>query len=104
MSSRSANGRLAGSLQHGVLQHHCELPSRYWPAEIVTLGLVTSVGAEERELLWCLHAFRDDSQLEASGHSDHCLHDRRIVVGADLTDKRLVDFDGVNRKLSQIAQ
>src|SRR4029077_5115102 len=32
-------------------------------------------------------------------------HNRRLAaVGADLTDKRLVDFEGVERKLSQIAQ
>ena len=50
------------------------------------------------------HALRDDPQLEAPGHADHRGHNGRIVAAADLTDEQLIDLEGIDWKLEQIAQ
>src|ERR1700731_4555316 len=94
-------GRLgyAGSEQAG------ELFGKHRPAEIVTLRLVTLVSLKKHELFLRFHALGDDPQLEASAHADHRGHDGRLVGGGgNLTDKRLVDFEGIDRKLSEVTQ
>jgi hypothetical protein len=91
--------------RHAVFQQHRELLRRHRLAEIITLRLITSVSAKKRQFLQSFDALRNDPQLETPGHADHRFHDGCIVTSiADLTDKRLIDFDGVDRKLSKIAQ
>src|SRR6202040_709418 len=51
------------------------------------------------------YALSDDPQLQAASHADHRGHDGSLRrSGGDATDERLVDLEGVNRKLLQIAQ
>src|SRR5882724_13561459 len=87
------------------LEQPGELLGKHWPAEIVSLRLVTFVGLEEFQLLQRFHALSNDPQLQAPAHADHGSHDGRLVGSrSDLADKRLVDFEGIDRKLSKIAQ
>src|SRR4029077_14879060 len=82
-----------------------ELLSRDRAAEIVPLRFVAMAGAKEFQLLSCFNTLRDDAQLEALGHADHRGHNRGILAsGTDLADKRLIDFEGIERKSSQITQ
>src|ERR1700675_1628216 len=82
-----------------------ELLRKHRPAEIEPLRLVTLVGLKECHLFQRFDALRNDPQLEASGHADHRGHNPRIVPkSGDLTDEGLVDFEGIDRKLSKVAQ
>src|SRR6266404_2956111 len=70
------------------LEQPGELLGKHWPAEIVSLRLVTFVGLEEFQLLQRFHAFGNDAQLQAAAHADDGGHNRRIVRGrGDLADK-----------------
>src|ERR1700674_156897 len=82
-----------------------ELVRKYGAAEIVSLNFVTVVSLKKRQLFLRFDTLGDDPQLEASSHADHRGHDGGLVgSGGDLADERLVDLEGVDRKLSQIAQ
>src|ERR1700730_12539963 len=82
-----------------------ELLGDYRPAEIVSLGLVTMVSLKEGRLFLRFHALGNDAQLQASAHADDGGHDGGLVGGGgDLTDERLVDLEGIDGKLSKIAQ
>jgi hypothetical protein len=78
---------------------------KHRPAEIVPLGLITVVRLKKCQIFRLFHALGNDPQLQAAAHADHCAHDARLVGSSgDLTDERLVDFEGIDRKFSQIAQ
>jgi hypothetical protein len=62
-------------------------------------------GLKKRQLFLRFYALGNDPQLQASAHTDDCGHNGRIVgSGGDLTDKRLVDLQGIDRELPQIAK
>ena len=69
----------AGSRNSGREQYR-ELLRRHRPAEIVSLCLVALVGPKKCQFFHRLHALRNDPQLEAAGHGDHCGHNGRIVA------------------------
>src|SRR5208282_6629978 len=82
-----------------------ELLGEHRPAEVVTLCLIAQMSLKKCQLFPCLHSLCNDPQLQAAAHADHRGHDGRIVrSGRDLTDERLVDFQSIDRELSQIAQ
>src|ERR1700691_553104 len=82
-----------------------QLLAKHSAAEIVSLRLVTLVSREKRQLFFRFHALSNHRKLKASAEPDHCLHDDDFVGhGGDLTDERLVDLEGINGKLPEIAQ
>ena len=82
-----------------------ELLRKHRPAEIVSLRLVTLVSLKKCQLFLRFHALGNHPKLKAPAHADHCLHDDRLVGnGGDLADERLVDLEGIDGKLSKIAQ
>src|ERR1700688_3600427 len=75
------------------------------PAEIVSLPLIAAMGLKESQLLYGFHSLSDDTLLETLGHTDDRANDDRITrFGKDIVHERLVEFQGVNGKSSQIAQ
>src|SRR5450755_4290205 len=94
-----------GCLCNSGFEQLGELLGKHWPADIVSLRLVTSVSLEKCQLFLCFHALSNHPKLKASAQPDHCLHDDDFVgYGGDLTDERLVDLEGINGKLPEIAQ
>src|ERR1700733_1018531 len=82
-----------------------ELLGIHRSAEIVSLRLVTLVSLKKGEFCFGFYALGNQSQLKASAHADHRGHNDRLVVRAgDLTDERLVDLQGIDRKLRKITQ
>ena len=75
------------------------------PAEVVSLRFITFVVPQKRELFPGLHPLRYHPEAETLGHPDHRGHDAGVAVGrGDLTDEGLVDLEGIDRKLAEIAQ
>src|SRR5678815_1883424 len=74
-------------------------------AEIVALALIAMLSQKKCALLRCFHALRDDAQLEAFAHVDYGADNGGIVRAAgNSAHERLVDLQGINRKLPQIAE
>jgi hypothetical protein len=89
----------AGLKQFGELMRENGL------AEIISLSFVTLVSPKKRQLFLRLHALGDDPQFHASAQTYDGTHNGRIVGSrCDLTDKRLVDLQGIDWELTQIAQ
>src|ERR1700722_3537885 len=81
------------------------LVDRRWPADVIALHFVTGFLAQERKLVVGLHALGDDRQIEPARQSDDGAHDgRRLRVGHDARNERLVDLDLVERKSLEIGQ
>src|SRR5665647_1108555 len=91
--------RNAGSQQSSErLCHHR-------PAEIVTLALVAMLSQKKCVLLRCFHTLRNEAELEAFTQADHGTDDGGIVlVAGHPAHERLVDLQGIDRKLPQITQ
>ncbi len=82
-----------------------ELIGQHGSAEIVSLRLVTFVSLKKRQLFLRFHALGNHPKLKASAHADYCLdNDCFVGLGGDLTDEGLIDLEGINGKLSKIAQ
>ena len=74
-------------------------------AEIVALRLVAGMRLEECYLSFCFRAFGDNALPQAFSHGDHRADDRGVVrVCGDVTYEGLVDLQGIDRKLFQVAQ
>jgi hypothetical protein len=72
-------------------------------AEVVALSLATPLGLKEGELFSCLHSLSNDPLLEALAHADRCADNQGIVwIGGEALHERLVDLEGVDRKLLQL--
>src|ERR1700730_4265335 len=75
------------------------------PAEIVSLPLIAAMGPKKFQLLYGFHSLSDDTLLETLGHTDYRANDDRIIRFVhNIVNKRLVEFQGVNGKSSQVAQ
>src|SRR6266513_4959194 len=71
----------------------------------VPLGLVTTVHAQEFQLLHGLDSLRDHPHPERMGERDHRLGDRRVLpVPAGLAHERPVDLKAIDRQAREIAQ
>src|SRR5580658_4923101 len=92
-------------LQYASLEQIGELFGRHWSAEIVSLPLVAKVSLKKFQLLLRFHTLRNDPQLKASAHADYRRHDGGLVGSSgDLTDKRLINLQGIDREFPQITQ
>src|SRR6202521_160938 len=77
----------------------------YGFAEIVALCLVAAMCLKECYLSFCFHAFGDNALPETLSHGDHRTNDCGVVrVCVDVTYEGLVDLQGIDRKLFQVAQ
>src|ERR1700693_2399760 len=75
------------------------------PAEIISLRLIAAMALKKCQLLYGFHSLSDDTLLETLGHTNDRADDDRIIgSGNDIVDERLVEFQRVNGKSSQIAQ
>ena len=73
--------------------------------EIIALPLVAMQVQKASVLLGCFHAFGNDPFPQTLAHADHGADDIGIVrVGDHPVDKRLIDFERVDRKSTQVAQ
>src|SRR5450759_5195180 len=82
-----------------------EIPGVQGMTEIDTLSFVTLPGLKKSELLFCLHALGNHPMFETSSHVDHCTDNRGIVgIEKEIVHERLVDLQGVDRELRQVAQ
>ena len=87
------------------LQQGGERLCRYRMAEIVALAFIAMLSQKKCTLPRCFHALRDDAQLEAFAHVDNGADNGGIVRAAgNPAHERLVDLQGINRKLPQIAE
>ena len=74
-------------------------------AEIVALRLVAGMRLEECHLFFCFRAFGDNALLQTFSHGDYRTNDRGVVrVCGDVAHEGLVDLQGIDRKLFQVAQ
>ena len=74
-------------------------------AELVALCLVAAMCLKECYLSFCFRAFGDNALPQAFSHGDHRADDRAVVrVCGDVTYEGLVDLQGIDRKLFQVAQ
>ena len=72
---------------------------------MVPLRFVTLMKLEEVELILGLHHLSNDAQINASTHADYCPNNGHFIGdGSDLRHERPVDFEGVEGKLSEVAQ
>src|ERR1700735_958532 len=93
--NESGRGRNANFEQLG------KLICKKRPAEKIPLRLVTLMSLKECQFSFRFHALIDDTQLKAAAHADDCGHDGRLVGSSgDLADKRLVDLQSIDWKLS----
>src|SRR5580704_782610 len=92
-------------LGHAGFEQFCELCRRRRPAEIVSLGLVALVSLQKCQLFLRFDALRHYSQPKASAHADYTRDDGRLVrCAGNLANKRLVDFERIDREFPQITQ
>src|ERR1019366_85412 len=71
-------------------------------AEVVALNFVTMVSPKKRHLRFVLDALGDHLQIQAFCHADDGGCDCRVVrLYSDISDKRAVDLEFANPKLSQ---
>src|ERR1700686_1590958 len=90
---------------YAELQQLSELGSGHGAAEEVTLTLGTAAGLKESELFLRFDALGDDALIEVLSHVDDGADDGRIVgVAGDLVNKGLVNLEGVDGKLAEIAE
>lgn len=74
-------------------------------AELKALPLVAMLSPEKLKLRMRLHALGNDPLFEVSPHPNHRADDGCIIrVGGDVAYKGLVDLQGINREVLQIAQ
>jgi len=86
-------------------KQHGELMGKHRPAEIEALRLVALMSLKKCQLFPRFHTLGNDPKLHAPAHADYSRHDGRIVrSGGDLSYKRLVDLQRIDRELSEIAQ
>src|SRR5580658_7642982 len=79
--------------------------SRHRSAEVVALSLVAPVSLKELQFCFCFHTFGDNAQPQASAHADDGSHDAGLIwLSRDLLDERLINLEGVDRKLPKVAQ
>ena len=82
-----------------------ELVRRQRLAEIIALDFVTEIGVQEIELLRSFHAFGDDAQTQAVAERDDGLGNRRaVVVGDNVTNEGLIDFEAIDREAFEVTQ
>jgi len=88
-----------------IPEQHLKLFGRDWAAEFVPLRLVALLSQEKLQLLRRLNSLSNDPQVKASGHGDNRAYDR-VSVGrvGNLANEGLINFEGIERKLSKIAQ
>src|SRR5439155_10207868 len=71
----------------------------------IPLGLITTVHAQEFQLLHRLDSLRDHPHRERMRERDHRLRDRRVVpVFVSLAHERAVDLKAIDRQPREIAQ
>src|ERR1700689_5040195 len=76
--------------------------NRQRPAKVVALDLVTMMCSQERHLGFIFDAFGDHLKIQAFRHADDRGCDRSIIrLYSDIADKRAVDFELADAKLSQ---
>src|SRR5512143_2979499 len=81
-------------------QELAELVGVHGVTEQMALCIVAAVLAEEIELRFGFHAFRDHLELQAVRHLNDRVDDRGIVaVDGHVAHERLVDLQRVDRKL-----
>src|SRR5665213_3306094 len=102
LTDPDSNGDCFG---HSRFEQLGKLLGRYRAAEIISLRFITLVSPEKCQLFLSFHAFSNDPQSHASAHTDNRTHNSDIAGShCDLTDKGLVDFNGIDWKFPQITQ
>jgi hypothetical protein len=97
---------IAGPIWYAGFDQLGELLSRYRPAEIIALPLVTLFRLKKGQLFRRFDALRNDPQLEAPAHANHGGHNARIAAAIAIyaPDERLVDLESIDRELQKVAQ
>src|SRR4029077_6064301 len=94
-----------GGFWNACPKQFSELLRNHRTAEIEPLSLVTFVSLKKCQLFLRLDAFGNDAQFQAAAHADYRRHDSGFVGSSgDLANEGLINFEGINRKLSKIAQ
>jgi len=74
-------------------------------AEVVALNLVTLMCPQECHLRFVFDAFGNHLEIQAFCHADDCGSDRPVIgIHSDISDKRAVDFELADPKLSQVVE
>src|ERR1700722_4968093 len=74
-------------------------------AEKIALSFRAALNLKVRPLFLRFDALCHHQLLEAFGHINYGAHDCGVVgISGDLMDKRLVNFQDINRKLAEIAE
>ena len=90
---------------YAELQQLSKLGGGHGATEEVTLTFGTAVGLKESELFLRFDALGDDALIEVLAHVNDGADDGRIaVVAGDLMYKGLVNLEGVDGKLAEMAQ
>src|ERR1700690_4519971 len=90
--------KLADEIRDSRLEQPGELFGNRWPAEIISLRLVTLLRLKKGQLLASLDPLRHHPQLQTAAHPDAPGDDRRFRGhGSDLAHERLVDLKPVYR-------
>ena len=86
-------------------EHFGERRCRQRLSEKEPLHLGAAPVEQVGELLLRFHSFSYDAHVEALGHRDHCLNDRRIVLAANhVLNEHGRDLDRVDWKLFEVSE